>query len=42
MIFSAEYVYTTDAPPPYPGVDPNSSVYPQPYGASGGKELFYT
>ncbi|ESO93287.1 hypothetical protein LOTGIDRAFT_216116 [Lottia gigantea] len=29
----AEYVYTYDAPPPYPGVDPNAAVYPPPYAA---------
>lgn len=28
----AEYVYTTDVPPPYPGVDP---VYPPPQPMNG-------
>ena len=26
----AEYVYTYDAPPPYPGIDPNTQAYPPP------------
>lgn len=30
----AEYVYMTEAPPPYPGVDP-SAPPPQPYQANG-------
>lgn len=25
-----EYVYTYDAPPPYPGIDPNQQAYPPP------------
>ncbi|KAK6170245.1 hypothetical protein SNE40_018684 [Patella caerulea] len=29
-----EYVYMTEAPPPYPGVDPNAAVYPPPYAGS--------
>lgn len=31
--FTAEYVYTTDAPPPYPGVDP---AYPPPQAMANG------
>mgnify|MGYP000143251077 FL=1 len=31
-VLTAEYVYTTDAPPPYPGVDP---AYPPPQPMNG-------